>query len=102
MLHLLVLRKKKTYFALVGVLQKKKKIILHILELLKKDQNLNKVLNIHRNDQTIKLSENNPFYNSLNSFIKKSLQFLVKMVENDRLPFNYVHFQKLLLNNNVK
>ena len=50
----------------------------------------------------MKLSENNPFYNSLNSFIKKSLQFLVKMVENDRLPFNYVHFQKLLLNNNVK
>ena len=75
--------------------------MLHILERLKKDQNLNKVLNIHRNDQTIKLSENNPFYNSLNSFIK-SLQFLVKMVENDRLPFNYVHFQKLLLNNNVK
>ena len=100
MLHLL--RKKKTYFALVGVLQKKKKIMLHILERLKKDQNLNKVINIHRNDQTIKLSENNPFYNSLNSFIKKSLQFLVKMVENDRLPFNYVHFQKLLLNNNVK
>ena len=100
MLHLL--RKKKTSFALVGVLQKKKKIILHILERLKKDQNLNKVLNIHRNEQTIKLSENNPFYNSLNSFIKKSLQFLVKMVENDRLPFNYVHFQKLLLNNNVK
>ena len=76
--------------------------MLHILERLKKDQNLNKVLNIHRNEQTIKLSENNPFYNSLNSFIKKSLQFLVKMVENDRLPFNYVHFQKLLLNNNVK
>ena len=76
--------------------------MLHILERLKKDQNLNKVINIHRNDQTIKLSENNPFYNSLNSFIKKSLQFLVKMVENDRLPFNYVHFQKLLLNNNVK
>ena len=82
--------------------KKKKKIMLHILERLKKDQNLNKVINIHRNDQTIKLSENNPFYNSLNSFIKKSLQFLVKMVENDRLPFNYVHFQKLLLNNNVK
>ena len=69
--------------------------MLHILERLKKDQNLNKVINIHRNYQTIKLSENNPFYNSLNYFIKKSLQFLVKMVENDRLPFNYVHFQKL-------
>ena len=101
MLHLL--RKKKTYFALVGVLQKKKKIILNILELLKKDQNLNKVLNIHRNEQTTyKVVWKQPILQQLKFFYKKSLQFLVKMVENDRLPFNYVHFQKLLLNNNVK